>query len=55
MEIVDTELSDYVFELKKYYEKLLPSHINSKPKADIPSMSRFLMKVALQDGKEVND
>ena len=52
MEIVDSELSDYVFDLQKYYERLLPTHINSKPKADIPSMSRFLMKVVLQDGKE---
>lgn len=52
MEIVDTELSDYVFDLQKYYERLLPTHVNSKPKADIPSMSKFLMKVVLQDGKE---
>ena len=51
MEIVDTELSDYVFELQKHYESLLPKHVNSKPKADIPSMSKFLMKVALQDRK----
>lgn len=48
MEIVDEELSDYVFELKRYYERLLPTHVNSKPKADIPAMSRFLMKVVLQ-------
>ena len=51
MEIVDTELSDYVFELQKHYENLLPKHVNSKPKVDIPSMSRFLMKVVLQDRK----
>ena len=50
MEIVDEELSDYVFELKRYYERLLPTHVNSKPKADIPAMSRFLMKVVLQKG-----
>ena len=52
MEIVDTELSDYVFELQKYYEKLLPQYLDCKPKANIPSMSRFLMKMVLQDGKE---
>ena len=54
MEIVDVDLSDYVFGLQKYYEKLLPSHIDSKPKVDIPSMSNYLMKVVLQNGKEVN-
>lgn len=48
MEIVDTELSDYMFALQKYYECLLPTHIDTKPKADIPSMSRFLMKMVLQ-------
>lgn len=48
MEIVDTELSDYVFELQKYYEKLLPQYLDCKPKANIPSMSRFLMKMVLQ-------
>ena len=48
MEIVDTKLSDYVFELKKYYEKLLLMYLDCKPKADIPSMSRFLMKMVLQ-------
>lgn len=47
MEIVDTELSDYVFGLQKCYEDLLPSYIDNKPKADIPSMSKYLMKVAL--------
>lgn len=51
MEIVDTELSDYVLELQKHYESLLPKHVNSKPKVDISSMSRFLMKVVLQDRK----
>ena len=54
MEIVDVDLSDYVFGLQKYYEKLLPSHIDSKPKVDIPSMSKYLMKVVLQNEKEVN-
>lgn len=54
MEIVDVDLSDYVFGLQKFYEKLLPSHIDSKPKVDIPSMSKYLMKVVLQNGKEVN-
>ena len=54
MEIVDVDLSDYVFGLQKYYEKFLPSHIDSKPKVDIPSMSKYLMKVVLQNGKEVN-
>ena len=55
MEIVDVELSDYVFALQKYYEKLLPSHIDSKPKVDIPSMSKYLMKVVLQNEKEVSN
>jgi hypothetical protein len=55
MEIVDTELSDYVFALQKYYEQILPSHIDSKPKVDIPSMSKYLMKVVLQNEKEVSN
>ena len=54
MEIVDMELSGYVFELKEYYEKLLPSFADSKPKIDMLSLSRFLMNVVLQDEKEVN-
>lgn len=54
MEIVDMELSGYVFELKEYYEKLLPSFADSKSKIDMLSLSRFLMNVVLQDEKEVN-
>ncbi|MBQ6062539.1 MAG: hypothetical protein IJK87_02755 [Prevotella sp.] len=49
MRIVDVELSDYVFGLQKYYEQLLPKHIDSKPKVDIPTMSKYLMKVVLQN------
>ena len=48
METVDAELSDYVFELKKRYENLLPSYAGSELNIDLPSLSRFLMKVALQ-------
>lgn len=47
-------MSGYVFELKEYYEKLLPSFADSKPKIDMLSLSRFLMNVVLQDEKEVN-
>ena len=30
MEAVDMELSDYVFALQKYYEKLLTLHITNR-------------------------
>jgi len=47
MAIVDDDLANYVFDLQKYYEVLLPNHIDTKPKADIPAMSEFLMKVVM--------
>lgn len=48
MTIVDDELSDYVSEIKKHYEELLPQYMDTKPQADIPAMSRFLMNTALK-------
>lgn len=47
MTIVDAELADYVFCLQRHYEQLLPKYIDSKPKVDMPAMSKFLMEVAL--------
>lgn len=47
MAIVDDDLANYVFDLQKYYEVLLPNHIDTKPKVDIPAMSEFLMKVVM--------
>ena len=47
MTIVDAELADYVFGLQRYYEQLLPKHIDSKPKIDIPAMSKYLMEVVM--------
>ena len=55
MEIVDAELADYIFNLQRHYEQLLPKRIDSKPKVDIPAMSKFLMKVVLQNEKEANN
>lgn len=46
--IVDAELSEYVFEIKRYYEELLPRYLDTKPQVDIPAMSRFLMNTALK-------
>ena len=48
MAIVDTALSDYVFDMQKYYEELLPRYMDTKPQADIPAMSRFMMNTALK-------
>ena len=45
--IVDAELANYVFDLQSYYEQFLPKHIDSKPKVDIPAMSKYLMEVVL--------
>ena len=47
MAIVDDDLANYVFDIQKYYEVLLPNHIDTKPKVDIPAMSEFLMKTVL--------
>mgnify|MGYP002868608565 FL=1 len=47
MAIVDADLANYVFSMQKYYEVLLPNHVDTKPKVDIPAMSEFLMKVVL--------
>ena len=47
MAIVDTDLANYVFGLQKYYEVLLPNHVDTKPKVDIPAMSMFLMEVVM--------
>lgn len=49
MKIIDVGLSDYVFGLQLYYEKNLPSQIDSKPQVDIPSMSKYLMEVVLSN------
>ena len=48
MAIVDDELANYVFDMQKYYEVLLPNHIDTKPKADISVMSKYLMKEVLE-------
>lgn len=45
--IVDADLANYVFDLQSYYEQFLPKHIDSKPKVDIPAMSKYLMGVVL--------
>ena len=47
MAIVDDDLANYVFDIQKYYEVLLPNHIDTKPKVDRPAMSEFLMKTVL--------
>lgn len=53
MVIVDDELASYVFGIQKYYEALLPNHIDTKPKADIPAMSKYLMKKVLEVTEQV--
>ncbi len=47
MSIVDEELSAYIFNIQHYYEELLPRYIDTKPQADIPAMSKFLMETVL--------
>jgi predicted nucleotidyltransferase len=47
MEIVDVELSNYVFNLQKYYEKILPSYADTKTKTDFKAMSQFLMDTVM--------
>ena len=49
MAIVDDDLANNVFDLQKYYEVLLPNHIDTKPQVDIPAMSEFLMKVVMSN------
>ena len=50
--IVDAELSEYVFEIKRYYEELLPRYLDTKPQVDIPAMSRFLMDMVFESNKQ---
>lgn len=48
MSAVDNELCAYVYELQKYYERLLPEYLDTKPQANMSEMSRFLMDVVFE-------